>query len=238
MKKALALIGALALLCAAATAAAAPGGKGRSVPFAFRGELKSVSSSSLTMAVEGGSRNALRLMLGQSQNQSFTVGDRTEFLLWTKGIPKVVGPGDLKAGDWVQVTVRGERGSSLGELEQTQAGIVGDHVTQPQPPDHPLYLYRGTVDGPQSGGRVALHVRGGNARALRLLVGQPADQTFAYDDGTIFLLWQGKVPTVIDPSQLRAGDHVTIRIRAPFRASLSQVESTPASHVGDHEPAS
>src|SRR5581483_10034093 len=68
MKKALALIGASALLCAAvATAALAAGGKGRGVPFAFRGELKSVSSASLTLTVEGGSHNALRLMLGQSQ---------------------------------------------------------------------------------------------------------------------------------------------------------------------------
>jgi hypothetical protein len=44
------------------------------------------------------------------------------------------------------------------------------------------------------------------------------------------------VPTVIDASQLKAGDRITVRIRAPFRSSLAQVESTPANHVGDHEP--
>ena len=47
------------------------------------------------------------------------------------------------------------------------------------------------------------------------MLGQPLDQSFAYDDGTIFLLWQGGVPTVIDPSQLKAGDKITVRIRAP-----------------------
>ena len=44
------------------------------------------------------------------------------------------------------------------------------------------------------------------------------------------------MPTVIDPSQLKAADRITIRIRAPFGSSLTQVESTPANHVGDHEP--
>ena len=109
---------------------------------------------------------------------------------------------------------------------RTRSAIVGDHVNEPNPPKLPLYLYVGTVDGPQSGGHIALHVKAGNVRALRTLVGQSADQTFSYGDDTIFLLWQGKVPTVIDPSQLKAGDRITIRIRAPFRSSLSQIEST------------
>ena len=42
---------------------------------------------------------------------------------------------------------------------------------------------------------------GGNWRALKSLLGVASlDQTFTYGDGTIFLLWQGKVPTVIDAS--------------------------------------
>ena len=101
----------------------------------------------------------------------------------------------------------------------------------------PVWMFAGSVAGPQSGGHVALHVEGGNWKALEAMLGQPLDQSFAYDDGTIFLLWQGSVPTVIDPSQLRAGDRVTIRVRAPRSASLAQVEATPAAHVGDHEPA-
>ena len=68
------------------------------------------------------------------------------------------------------------------------------------------------------------------------MLGQPVDQTFAYDDGTFFLLWPGRVPTVIGPSQLKAGDRITVRIRAPRNSTLAQVEATPAKHVGDHEP--
>ncbi len=104
------------------------------------------------------------------------------------------------------------------------------------PPSRPLFLYVGTVDGPQANGQIALHVKAGNRHALRTLVGQSSDQTFSYDDGTIFLLWQGKVPTVIDPSQLKAGDRITVRIRAKIRSTLAQIEATPAVHVGDHEP--
>ena len=78
---------------------------------------------------------------------------------------------------------------------------------------------------------------GGDRRALRLLIGQSADQSFAYDTGTIFLLWQGKVPTVISADQLKAGDKITVRVRAKAHSSLQDVESTPAAHIGDHEPA-
>ncbi len=68
------------------------------------------------------------------------------------------------------------------------------------------------------------------------MLGQSLDETFTYDEGTIFLLWQGKVPTVIDPSQLKSGDRITVRVRAARAATLQQVESIPAAHVGDHEP--
>jgi len=68
------------------------------------------------------------------------------------------------------------------------------------------------------------------------MLGQPLDQTFSYDAHTIFVLWQGGVPTLISPSQLVVGDRISVRIRARGSASLGQVESTPANHVGDHEP--
>ena len=60
---------------------------------------------------------------------------------------------------------------------------------------------------------------------------------FAFDGDTIFLLWQGKVPTVIDSTKLVVGDRIVVRIRANAGSSLSQVESTPANHIGDREPA-
>ncbi len=71
---------------------------------------------------------ALRAMLGQSQNQSFTIGPNTEILIWRKGIPAVGSYTDLKPGDWVNVNVRDRAGSSLADLEAKPAGIVGDRV--------------------------------------------------------------------------------------------------------------
>jgi hypothetical protein len=222
-----------ALACAAVASTATGAGNGRL--FQFRGEVLAATPTSVQLTVEGGNRPALRAMLGQSQNQSFTIGTTTEVLVWRKGIPAVGSYLDLKAGDWVNVNVRDRAGSSLAELEAKPAGIIGDRIHQADAA-LPLWLYVGTVAGPQSGGHIALHVNAGNRRALRSLLGQSADQTFTYDDNTIFLLWQGKVPTVIAASQLKAGDRITVRIRARAVSSLAQVESTPARHVGDHEP--
>jgi hypothetical protein len=222
-----------ALACAALAATAAGAPKGRL--FQFRGEVTGVSLNSIGVQVEGGNRPALRKMLGQSQNQTFAIGDHTEVLIWRKGVPAIGGVSDMQLGDWVQVNVRAPVGSSLADIEATQAGLVGDHVKAPHAA-LPLWLYVGTVAGPQSGGHIALHVTAGNRRALRSLLGQSADQTFTYDDNTIFLLWQGKVPTVIDASQLKPGDRITVRVRAPQRSTLAQVEATAANHVGDHEP--
>ncbi|HZU20242.1 MAG TPA: hypothetical protein VE982_03385 [Gaiellaceae bacterium] len=225
---------ALAACVLAATATAARGGHGQL--YQFRGAVQSATSTSVSVAVEGGNRAALRALLGQSQDQTFTIGTSTEILLWHAGIPHVGTPADLKQGDWVVVNVRAKAGSSIGDIDATPAGIIGDHVTEPGKARYPLFLYVGTVSGPQSGGHIVLNVTGGNRLALRTLLGQPTTQTFTYDSNTIFLLWQGKVPTVIDPSQLKAGDRITVRIRAPRRSTLAQVESTPAKHVGDHEP--
>ena len=44
--------------------------------------------------------------------------------------------------------------------------------------------------------------------------------------------------TLISPSQLTVGDRISVRIRARGNASLSDVEATPANHVGEHEPTS
>jgi hypothetical protein len=224
-----------AFACAAVAATATAGGKGRL--FQFRGELLNASSTAVQIQVEGGNHAALRAMLGQSQNQTFAVDSTTEFLIWAHGVPKVGTVADLKQGDWVNLNVRAKGGSPLATIEGNAARIVGDHTTKGNPSPLPLYLFVGTVAGPQAGGHIAMNVSGGNARALRSLVGQPSAQTFTYGDDTIFLLWQGRVPTVIDASQLKAGDRITVRIRAAKASTLAQVEATAAVHVGDHEPA-
>jgi hypothetical protein len=194
------------------------------------------SPTSVQITVEGGNHAALKALIGQSQNQTFTTDAKTEFLGWSAGVPHVISVGDLKTGDNVQISIRSKAGSSLSEIEANAAALVGDHGDASRGAARPLYLYVGAVAGGQAGGQIGLHVTGGNWRGLRSMLGQSLDQTFSYGDGTIFLLWQGKVPTVIDPSQLKAGDRITIRVRAPRAATLAQIEAVAAAHVGDHEP--
>jgi hypothetical protein len=205
--------------------------------FTFQGQLTATpANGGVPITVQGGNRAALRAMLGQPVAQTFAYGSTTEFLKWSKGIPTVVQAGDLAAGDYVTVNVRAPRNSDLAAIEQQPAGIVGDHGTTIDRPDKPLYLFRGTLTSVGSSS-VTVHVTGGDRRALRLLIGSSNDQTFAFGDTTIFLLWQGKVPTVIDASKLVVGDKIVVRIRADRGASLGTVESTPANHIGDREPA-
>ena len=223
-----------ALVCAAVAATATGGPKGQL--YQFRGDLVNASSTNVQVQIDGGNHAALKALIGQSQDQTFAIGSTTEILVWSHGTPHVGTVADLKAGDDVQVNVRAPHGSTLQTLEATAAGTVGDFGMVRNGPSRPLYLFVGTVTGPQSGGHIALHVTSGNWRGLQSMLGQPLDQTFSYDDGTIFLLWQGKVPTVIDASHLQPGDRITIRVRAPRTSTLAQVEATPANHVGDHEP--
>ena len=221
--------------CAAlvATAVAAP----KNRLFQFSGQVLGTSTSALQIQVEGGNPVALRALVGESENQTFSLGPNTEILVWQKGIPHVASVSDLNQGDSVVVNVRAPGGSSLTAIENTPAGTVADHGNPAHGPTRPLFLYVGTVGGAQADGHISLHVTDGNRLALLSLLGQPVDQTFTYGYGTIFLLWQGKVPTIISPSQLKAGDRITVRIRAPRISTLAQIEATPAAHVGDHEPA-
>jgi hypothetical protein len=232
------LIATAAAALLAAGAAFADNGNGPAkIRYSFLGQLTATpANGSVSITVEGGNRPALRAMLGQPVTQTFAYGSNTEFLKWSAGIPAVVQAGDLAAGDFVWVHVRAPRGSTLAEIEQQQAGLVGDHGATLNKPDKPLYLFRGTLTAVGSSG-VTVHVTGGDARAMRLLIGQSADQTFTFGSETIFLLWQGKVPIGIDPSKLVVGDKIIVRIRADKGSSLAQVESTPANHIGDREPA-
>jgi hypothetical protein len=231
------LVTVAAALLAATAALAGPGNGHGKIRYSFLGQLTATpSNGGVSITVEGGNRQALRAMLGAPVTQTFAYGGTTEFLKWAKGIPAVVGPGDLAAGEFVWVHVRAPRDATLAEIEQQPAGIVGDHGTELFKPGKPLYLFRGTLSSVGSG-TVTVHVTGGNHHALKLLVGSSADQSFSFGENTIFLLWQGKVPTVIDASKLVVGDKIVVRIRAAMGASLGQVESTPANHIGDREPA-
>jgi hypothetical protein len=220
----------------AATAAFAANGPAKT-QYAFFGQLTATpANGGVSITVQGGNRAALRAMLGAPVTQTFAYGTNTEFLKWANGIPSIVHDADLAAGDYVWVRVRAPRGASLADVEQQQAFLVGDHGTQISKPDKPLYLFRGTLSS-VGANQVTVAIKGGNHRALRLLIGNGNSQSFAFGGETIFLLWQGKVPTVIDASKLVVGDTIVVRVRAEKGASLAQVESTPANHIGDREPA-
>ena len=178
-----------------------------------------------------------RSSIGQSDDRNFAVDSNTQFLRWTHGVPTVVPESNLLAGDRVTVRIRADRSSSLSQVESTPARQVADQGPSGRFPRQPLWLFIGTLNGPASGGHVSLHITNGNLRALRGMLGQPLNETFSYDAHTVFVLWQGRVPTLISPGQLKVGDRISVRIRAPQRYSLAQVEQVPANHVGDHEPA-
>lgn len=224
-----------ALACTVVAATALGGDKGRL--YKFRGDVVSASSTSVQISVTGGDHLALTALIGQSQNETFTLGAKSEILVWSNGVPHVGSVADLKQGDDITINIRAKGGASLADLLATPAATVADRGAQHAAGGEPLFLYVGTVAGGQSGGHVSLHITSGNWRGLKTMLGQASvDQSFSYDNGTIFLLWQGRVPTVIEPSQLKAGDRITVRVRAPRASTLAQVEATPAAHVGDHEP--
>jgi len=225
---------ALAGLTAAVTASAAPA-KGHTL-FRYSGRVVSdPASTEISVSVETGNKRALRSLLGHSQTQNFAVGPQTEFLRWTNGIPHVVTVDDVQAGDWVNVNVRAAARADLDEIESTPAGIIGDRGATPEFAHQPLYQFNGTFSGASSAGKIDVHVNGGSRIALRALLGHSADQTFSYGDETIFLLWTGKVPTVTSADQLKEGDRIVVKIRAPRGTSLDQLEQMPAARVAEHE---
>ena len=79
-------------------------------------------------------------------------------------------------------------------------------------------------------------VKGGNHAALRKLIGQGRTQQFAVDQNTQYIRWQNGVPSVVDESNLVAGDRVSVHVRAARSDSLAQIEATPAWRVADRGP--
>jgi hypothetical protein len=229
----LALTGVLAAL--AATSAAMAAGTGGKALFRYTGQVTATGTSSVTVTVQHGNRAALQSLLGQSQSQAFTTDAKTVFLKWTNGKPQQIAIGDIAANDYVTVNVRAARDASLDTIKGTPATVVGDRGQTLVKPDQPLYLFRGTFVG-TSGGNVTIDVTGGNRRALKLMIGQEARQSFATGGETVFLHWAQRIPTVIDASQLKAGDRIVVRVRAAAGATLQTVETTAAARVADREP--
>ena len=228
---------ALAVLTAGASSTLAARGTG-TITYQFNGRLLADAdhSPSLFVNVHGGNRAALRKLIGQGRTQQFAVDANTRYIRWTNGVPSVVDESNLLAGDRVSIFVSAARSASLREIEATPARRVADRGPEGGHPTQPLWLFIGRLNAPAGGGHFTLHITNGNLRALRAMLGEPLDQTFTYDSHTIFVLWQGGIPHVIQPEQMVVGDRISVRIRAPRRYTLQQVEAVPANHVGDHEP--
>jgi hypothetical protein len=94
--------------------------------YLVRGTLTAVGSSTVSVNVTGGNRHALRLMIGQSAAQSFSFGTDTIILLWQGRVPTVIPASQLKVGDRFVVRVRAPRGSTLAQVEATDAVHLGD----------------------------------------------------------------------------------------------------------------
>jgi hypothetical protein len=230
------VLAALVLLAAGASSTFAA--RGSVQTFVFNGRLlaDAGSSTSLYVDVNGGNRPALKKLVGQSDNQYFAVDSGTQFLRWSHGVPTVVAESNLVAGDVVSVQVRAAHDASLAQIDATAAARVADRGPAPGHAGRPLWLFVGSLNAPAANGKVTIHVQSGNWLALRKMLGQPQDESFSYGARTIFILWRSGVPTVISPSQLKVGDRISIRIRAPRADSLQQAEQVPAKHIGDHEP--
>jgi hypothetical protein len=230
-------LAALVLLAAGASSTFAARGGGN-VTYVFNGRLlaDAGNSSTLYVDVNGGNRIALKKLVGLSENQNFAVGAGTQFLRWSHGVPTVVAESNLVAGDIVSVRVRALRSASFTEIAATAAARVADRGPTPGFPHRPLWLFVGTLNSPAANGKVSIHVQSGNWLGLRKMLGQPLDESFSYGPRTIFILWRSGVPTLISPAQLRVGDRISVRIRAPRVDTLQQAEQVPAAHVGDHEP--
>src|SRR6266478_6193238 len=78
--------------------------------------------------------------------------------------------------------------------------------------------------GPNAGS-VSVQVETGNRPALRTMIGASQNQVFMLGSGTSVPIWSHGVPHVGTTADLKQGDYVTVRIRAPHESSLQQIEN-------------
>jgi hypothetical protein len=105
----------------------APGHAGKPL-WLFIGVLDApAAGGKVTIHVQSGNWLALRKMLGQPLDESFSYGDRTIFILWRGGVPTVISPSQLKVGDRISIRLSVPRADSLQQAEQVPASHIGDH---------------------------------------------------------------------------------------------------------------
>lgn len=198
--------------------------------FVFVGNLTAtpgVGATSLTITVSGGDREALRAMLGQSTTQTFTVGSDTKFVKVGHGSGQLA---DLAQGDLVWIEVKAPRGTSLADVEKQAAARVLDRGKGQAGRQLVSYAFRGTLVSTGSS-TLSITVTSGTVRALRLMIAQPAVQTFAFDASTKFFRVADRARAQATVADLKAGDRVDLVVRAASDATLAQVEAAAAERV-------
>jgi hypothetical protein len=196
----------------------------------FVGNLTATPGSgatSVTMTVTGGDREALRLMLGQSTTQTFAVNGDTKVVKVRNGNGTLA---DLAQGDLVWVEVAAKRGTALADVEKQPAKRVLDRGQGQSAKPQIAYAFRGTLVSTGSSS-LSLNVTTGSVRALRLMIAQPAAQTFAVDSSTRIFRVADRTRATATLADLKAGDRVDVVVRAAADATLAQVEAVPATRV-------
>jgi hypothetical protein len=103
-------------------------GHARKPLWLFQGTLNAAAAGGrISLHVQDGNLRALRAMLGQAQDQSFSYGRRTVFIKWTGRVPELISTSQLTVGDRISVRIRARGNSSLGQVEATPANHVGEH---------------------------------------------------------------------------------------------------------------
>ncbi|HEX6491542.1 MAG TPA: hypothetical protein VF002_09260 [Gaiellaceae bacterium] len=102
-------------------------GRAHGALWLFVGSLNAApADGKLTLHIQSGNWLALKKMLGQPLDESFSYGSRTIFLRWQDGKPTVISPSQLQVGDRISVRIRAPRSDSLQQAEQVPASHVGD----------------------------------------------------------------------------------------------------------------
>jgi hypothetical protein len=94
----------------------------------FIGSLEAPAASGhFTLSMRDGNHRALKALLGQPLDQTFTYDRHTIFVLWQNGVPQVISPSQMVVGDRISVRIRAPQAYSLAQVEATPANHVGDH---------------------------------------------------------------------------------------------------------------
>jgi hypothetical protein len=106
-----------------------PGGRFPRRPlWLFIGRLDAPAAGGhFTLHIVNGNLRALRAMLGQPLDETFTYDAHTIFVLWQNGVPTPISPSQLVVGDRISVRIRAPGGYSLAQVEAVPANHVGDH---------------------------------------------------------------------------------------------------------------